>query len=453
MCGMPFDAETAGELEESCGEETAVACGGAETTLAQMRLVLGRCGAGLDELPADAAGELLKRGDRPLMLRQVSRGLRAVVAAGKLPLAYVLDHHKVDASTSTDKLGDIMGDLELKCTEFDVVSISVCRLFEGFHDATRLGTILPRCPHLTSLDLSQNAIQMHTLAAGLASCTALTALSLDGNTTRASRLRAAGTRLLCDALHCPGLAELRLHCCGVEDAPGEDGAMQSLTQALLKSPALRHVDVSTNYFIGEDFARLLAPALPRMAMLTVLNLSFNYLEGVGLTALGAVLPRCAALTELDVRACMKTHHDAAEGSTWAFASGLAGCPSLATLRLGHNDFGALVTEVLQTLPLCSALTELDLALGMHLDRAQQAVFVGTLPQCAGLSRLGLDINEFETTTHNGTSQLPAALEQCRSLRELVMYSDALDRPTTRALDAGWRYLEVTHTWIRRQAAP
>ena len=449
---MPVDVESAGEHEESCGAETAASCEGA-TTLVQMRLVLGRCGAGLGELPADAAGELLKRGDRPLLLRQVSRGLRAAVAAGKLPLAYVLDHHKVDASTSTDKVGDIMGDLELKCMEFDVVSISLCRLYDSFRDATRLGTILPRCPNLTSLDLSQNDVDVHTLAAGLSTCTALTALSLDGNSCRSMRLRAARMRMLCDALLCPRLAELRLHCFGLEDMPGEDGAMQGLTALLLKSPALRHVDVSTNYFIGEDFARVLAPALPRMEMLTVLNLSFNYLEGVGLTALGEVLPRCAALTELDVRGCMQTHYYAPEGAPWAFASGLAGCPSLATLRLGRNDFGVLVREVLQALPLCNALTELDLALGMHLSPAEQRVFVDTLPQCAGLSRIHLDINEFEKTTQNGRSPLPPALEQCRSLSELVMYSDALDRPTYRELDEGWRYLEVTHTWIRRQAAP
>jgi len=36
-------------------------------TLAQMRLVLGRCGAGLDAVPADAAGALLERVDRPLV--------------------------------------------------------------------------------------------------------------------------------------------------------------------------------------------------------------------------------------------------------------------------------------------------------------------------------------------------------------------------------------------------
>ena len=35
-----------------------------QTTLAQMRAVLGRCGAGLDVLHGDAAGELLQRVDQ-----------------------------------------------------------------------------------------------------------------------------------------------------------------------------------------------------------------------------------------------------------------------------------------------------------------------------------------------------------------------------------------------------
>ena len=45
--------------KENINPECACVESGHETTLAQMRVVLGRCGALLDGLPADAAGEVL----------------------------------------------------------------------------------------------------------------------------------------------------------------------------------------------------------------------------------------------------------------------------------------------------------------------------------------------------------------------------------------------------------
>jgi hypothetical protein len=121
-----------------------------QTTLAQMRAVLGRCGAGLRGLPAggqprppavalidqlqgDAAGELLQHVDRPLMLAQVSKGWRAAVLGARphAPLHYVADLAKYRASTSTDKNREMLADLAVKCGQYDVVSIKISKNRNG----------------------------------------------------------------------------------------------------------------------------------------------------------------------------------------------------------------------------------------------------------------------------------------------------------------------------------
>lgn len=428
-----------------------------EPTLLEMRRVLGQSN-GLQELKDDVKRLVLTYVDRPLTLRRISKGMRESVHLLKLPLGYVLDLAKFEASTSTDKIGDVLGDLGLKCHEFDVVSISMRGLGRRFTDATGLAALLPLCARLASLDLSQNCIRIATLDAGLATCTALTSLDLSmGFDTMACvhNFGAEGTRRLCDALNCPDLSVLRLCSCGIHDRPGESGALRFLAAALLKCPQLTHVDVAHNHFDSANFAALVAPALPALAVLAVLDLSYTKIEAAGLTALGRVLPLCPALAELNVGGCVTTGAVPTGAGTWAFASGLARCPALAKLNVMYNEFGALVADIVRALPRCRRLTDLNLA-HTKLSLDQQVIFMDVLPQCERLSRLNLVGHEFGMTDEMtvrppdspGLVQLPAVLARC-ALTELTVRDIDLDQATRRRLEAGWRSLSVFQTWVRR----
>lgn len=405
----------------------------------------------------DVLGRVVQHADRALTLRHVSCTMRTAVHVGKYPLRYVLHRRKFDAATNADKIAAVMVDLRLKCREFDVVSIEIPRLRDLFTDVTELGQLLFLCPNLASLDLSDNAIRTETLEAGLATCTALTRLVLDSHSGPTTHLDASQMRRFCDALHCPRLAVLSMSWCGIHDFYGAEDAMQSLTEMLLRCPELTHVDLSRNQFDVDNFnfARILAPALPTLVKLAVLNLAFTYIESPGLNALVKVLHQFPALTSLDVRGCWGMRLVPAADNMSEFVNGLSACPALPRLNLGENKFGGAVVDILHALPRCDSLTFLDLA-GMPLTLTQQAIFVGVLPRCQRLTRLALYNHEFGTTRAGqvsprdsaGLVQLLAVLERCPALTQLDVHALDLDTETRARLEVGWR----EHTWVRRHAA-
>lgn len=430
-----------------------------------MRTVLGRCGALLDALPTDAAGAVLARVDRPLIVSQVSKGWRAAVlgATPRAPLRYVLDRAKYHASTSaaqyrysTSKNGEMLGDLSVKCGKFDVVSITISGLHASFTDASGLVALLPRCPHLASLDLSGNKLRLDTLR-GLQECTALTTLDLssDRNVRRDFNL---------DFLPVV-LQELRFRNVLL------DKDMQALREALLACPGLTHLDLCDSMlYQSEELPRILAqlPALER------LELSGTGMRQVAVRDAARSLKACTRLTYLDL-SDLWCHNprllvqdgapaneiqelcDAGEefmqmlpswpalthldlGDMWLgadathFAASLHALPRLTYLSVARGRLGTPeMTNITAALPGMPALTGLDMT-GSGIDEVGAQALVRVLPHCAALRTLRLTGNPL---TSEGVQGLAAALQECPQLTQLDLLRTGLETATIMEIEAAW----------------
>lgn len=405
----------------------------------------------IDEWDADLQRVLLAHSDRPLLLRQVSRGVRAVVQAGKLPLDYVFDTAKYKASPvsgyMTEVGGGVLAELLVKATEFDVRSIKITGLmWFAFKDARGLAATVALCPNLTSLDLSHNNIRPKTLVRVFAVCTTLRRLVLtDFNYNQTWN----STKRLWDSVKCPRLEVLEVDNCKILDRRGEDLVLRALSNLLLRSPALRQLDLSRNGFDigGNNFARVIAPALPRLRELRVLNLSSNDMDKEGLSALGGVLSTLPELADLDV-GNNKMKRAYVSAGTWEFARGLTQCDRLQRLVLRYNDFGDETADLLEALPHCGALTELDVST-VTLTLAHENILLGVLPQCANLESLyvrsmfwNYDIG-WERADRTVFSELPPVLEQCKKLQR-VFVGDGEDDMMRLMYDWNWRVVHSRH---------
>ena len=457
-------------------EDEAVACtegDAAETesqpqaTLAQMRTVLGRCGALLDALPTDAAGAVLARVDRPLIVSQVSKGWRAAVlgATPRAPLRYVLDRAKYHASTSaaqyrysTSKNGEMLGDLSVKCGKFDVVSIAISGLHASFTDASGLAALLPRCPHLSSLDLSGNNLRLDTLR-GLEECTALTTLDL--SSVRDVCQNTSSLLSLCP----PVLRELRLRDVGLR----HDIDMAGLVVGLRACTGLTHLDLSENQFCQ-------CPALPRilaqLPALERLELSGTGMRQVAVRDAARSLQACTRLTHLDLSDLWCQDHrlettiaanviqelsDAGEefmqmlpswpaltfldlGDMWLgtdathFAASLLALPRLAHLNVARGRLGTPeMTNITAALPRMPALAELNMS-GNGIDEVGGQALVRVLPHCTALRTLRLTGNPL---TSAGVQGLAAALQECPKLTELDLLRTQLESATIMEIENAW----------------
>ena len=457
-------------------EDEAVACteeDKAETesqpqaTLAQMRTVLGRCGALLDALPTDAAGAVLARVDRPLIVAQVSKGWRAAVlgATPRAPLRYVLDRAKYHASTSaaqyrysTSKNGEMLGDLSVKCGKFDVVSITISGLHASFTDASGLAALLPRCPHLASLDLSGNNLRLDTLPQ-LRECTALTTLDL-------SRIPGFGN----GPMHLlnkfpPVLRELRLRDVGLYDESG----MTGLLVALGNCTSLTHLDLCQNRFYA---SALLPRILAQLPALERLELSGTRMRQVAVRDAARSLQACTRLTYLDLSDLWCQDHrlettvaaneiqeltDAGEefmqmlaswpaltyldlGDMWLgadathFAASLLALPSLTFLNLSNGRLGTPeMTNITAALPGMPALAELNMS-ASGIDEVGGQALVRVLPHCTALRTLRLTGNPLMSA---GVQGLAAALQECPKLTQLDLLRTQLESATIMEIENAW----------------
>jgi len=129
----------------------------------------------------------------------------------------------------------------------------------------------------------------------------------------------------------------------------------ALEATLPRCQALTAMDLGWNS-VGPEGARVLAPQLPACHVLTTLHLDGNCFGVEGAVALAAQLGGCKALTELS----LGSNAFGVEGAA-ALAAKLSGCCALTALRLAHNDIGREGTNALVTrLCDCHKLRVLDL---------------------------------------------------------------------------------------------
>jgi len=433
-----------------------------QTTLAQMRAVLGRCGAGLDGLPADAAGALMERVDRPLMVAQVSKGWRAAVrgALPRAPLRYVADYAKYHASTSTDKNREMLADLALKCGQYDVVAITISNMrHRNFTDASGLAPLLPRCPNLESLDLSKNALLIDTLP-GLRACMKLTMLDLSYGYSLGQAIMFAA-----DAFP-PSLRQLRL-----KDASlSNEVRMEQLSVALGACPGLTHLDLRNNEFGPSSWLMRMLEQLPALERL---ELSGTGMRQTGLRDVAESLRACTRLTYLDLSrlrcydprnrgadgmTAIQEHYDAGDEfmrmlPSWQalthldlsdmflgadathFAASLHALPGLTFLNVCNSDIGAQgITNIAAALSGMPKLEELNMChCGIAEDGAR--ALVGVLPQCGALRVLKLKNNAL---TSAGAQGLAAVIQQCPNLTFLDLRNTELEQATIDEIVAAWR---------------
>lgn len=433
------------------------------STLAQMRAVLGRCGAGLelDSLPAEMAGPVLARVDRPLLMAQVSKRWRTAVLGAKprLPLRYVVDPAKYHASVSTDKNAEMLADLAAKCGQYDVVAITISRLHLLFTDASGLSALLPRCPNLASLDLSNNVLRVATLT-GLRACTALTTLDLSWVIDNVGN-----PAWLAGALPAT-LRELHLKGVNLDD----ETSIEGLSAALDACPGLVLLDLQQNNLRTSG---ALARMLPKLSALEHLDLSSARLNMTALRDAASSLRACTALTHLDVADldCDSRRWGDDPQSERVQAQNLAGVefldmlpswPALKFLGLSRMYVGPDATHLAAALLALPALTHLDLEqcrIGSqgtrniaaalpamprlaHLnlyscetrDIGVQAL-VAVLPQCQALMTLRLGHNHITGASAEG---VVGFVSQCPNLTKLNMRPSDFDQESIEAIVAAWR---------------
>lgn len=434
-----------------------------QTTLAQMRLVLGRCGAGLDAMPADAAGELMNRVDRPLVVAQVSKGWRAAVlgAQPRAPLQYVADPAKYLASRSTDKNREMLAELAVKCGQYNVESITMSKMNRNFKDASGLAPLLPRCPNLVSLDLSGNALLSATLP-GLRACTALTTLDLSANWDPSHNM------IFVEDAFPSSLRQLCLRRVGLRT----ETEMSALSEALVACPGLTHLDLSENRFF-ESPAFVLMPE--RLPMLERLELSGTAMRFGGLRDVAVNLKRCCpGLTYLDLSNlyCLNptswgsglpanviqdlsdagdefmqmlpswpalTHLDLSDmylgTDATFFAASLQAMPALTFLKLTSSQIDTQgVTNLASALTVMPALAELNMCHCQIQEDGGRAL-VGVLPKCGALRVLNLKNNPL---TSAGVQGLAAVFQQCPKLTFLDLRNTQLEQETVDEIVAAWR---------------
>ncbi len=450
-----------------------------QTTLAQMREVLGRCGAGLgglpadegqptpavpliDELQGDAAGALMQHVDRPLMMAQVSKGWRTAVlgAQPRALLRYVVDRAKYHASTSTDKNTEMLADLAVKCGQYDVVAITISDMHARFTDASGLSAMLPRCPNLVSLDLSGNDLILDTLRR-VQRCTKLTTLDL-------SRIVDVGHNLQSlNSLCPPALRELHLRNVGLEHLVD----MAGLVVGLRACTGLTHLDLSENRF-GQNHG--LPSVLAQLPALERLELSGTGMRQIAVREAAVRLQSCTRLTYLDLSdlGCMENQvgdsgleandvqmlNDAGDEfmrmlPSWPalthlnlqdmwlgtdatfFAASLQVMPALTFLNLSRSRMTTQgVRNIASALPRLPALAELHMGY-CHIEEDGARAIVGVLPQCGALRILKLMSNALEST---GAQGLAAAVLQCPNLTFLDLRNTQLEQKTVDEIVAAWR---------------
>jgi Leucine-rich repeat (LRR) protein len=205
--------------------------------------------------------------------------------------------------TVTQRLKQIFAQLVLlvdRC-RITAIELSGCQIKGKYVES--LAGVLAQCPALARLVLSSNEIGPDGAErlGVLAQCTALAHLDLSDTSLRGfsidSAISSDGAGRLAEVLpQCPSLSHLYLsnNGIGLDDGPGR------LARVLPQCRALVHLDLSCNYLEDEGM-EILAGVLAQLPALATLDLSDNHIAEEGAERLAEVLPQCPALARLIFR--------------------------------------------------------------------------------------------------------------------------------------------------------
>jgi Ran GTPase-activating protein (RanGAP) involved in mRNA processing and transport len=322
---------------------------------------------------------------------------------------------RVDANNKPEieypqKRNDILTFLEKECAAHSLTSITIRNfkldpraIAEEDPGAPRLAAVLRSCPMLHSLDLKGSQITgWGPIAQALAFCPLLVTLDVTdcriGQHAQAFApcmyASTALTTLNLSSIHLPNLQWLRCitdalqQCISLRHLELANNSLTNesaplLALALPHCTNLQHLDLSDNS-LGDETGAHLALPLTQLPMLEHLNLSGNYLGATSAGHLAWALPRCMALRHVNLQD-NSIGPDAVlnfginqVGTRLTYLNlslNLINIPvdytygsmlyvhSLIHLILNGNRLGNnYVRNLLYELPLCTAMTELDLRL-------------------------------------------------------------------------------------------
>ena len=218
-----------------------------------------------------------------------------------------------------------------------------------------LGQTLPECTALRELNLSKcgNFENLRALGPGLAACPLLRRLELNSCT-----VDPVGCRVLLAALReSSSLTELHMERTMMTDENRLWSVACGFAEVLGAWPTLRKLDLEMSGVRDAHLIALLAG--DACTALRDLSVSSCKIKDAGGLALAEALPRLTALTRLNV-SC----NELSEESMLALLGALPVCRSMTSLDLygtavSGNAWRAVVTSLLQVLPRCPWLRELD----------------------------------------------------------------------------------------------
>lgn len=313
--------------------------------------------------------------------------------------------------------------------------------------APRLAAVLRRCPRLHSLNLSGNQIRdWGAIAEALAFCpllvtldvsnchlnyharafatcmyasTALTTLNLSG--IQLSNL--PNLRCITDALQqCISLQHLNLanNSLSNESAP-------LLALALPHCTKLQHLDLSDNSLRDETGAHLAQP-LTELPMLEHLNLASNYLGATSADYLAWALPRCMALTYVNLQ-----DNRIGQDGVLVFGNNRVGT-RLTYLNLSYNEINIPVEYTYGSMLYVHSLIHIILN-GNRLGDNYVRNLLYELPLCTALTDLDL---RYTSVGDVGLQTLPEVIRQCPLLTRIRLYgNDRISEQTKILIRDAW----------------
>lgn len=132
-------------------------------------------------------------------------------------------------------------------------------------------------------------------------------------------------------------------------------AVRSLAAVLPQCRALEHLDLSFNC-MGDAGVYMLQTPIARCARLTKLVMTSNCFGDEGASRIAEVLTHMPALEYLDV-----ARNSISGPGLQSIAQALPHCPRISVLILSHNRTADAVGPLADVLPLCQALTLIDVS--------------------------------------------------------------------------------------------
>jgi len=203
-----------------------------------------------------------------------------------------------------------------------------------------------------------------------------------------------------------------------------DWVMQDFKKVLDKCPELNKLDLSANNLTEGRFVDALmqcsvsAQTNSAVCALTSLNLAFCNIGNYAAVKLANELGKLPMLSCLN----LKCNYIGVEGAK-VIGGMLGQCKALTSLNLGNNEICNGAINIVENLPQCSTLTELDLSRN-YIDCESAMYIAENLLECVTLAHFDLSCNWIGP---EGVESITRALKQCSSLTCLNLEDNKITR--------------------------